>query len=147
MTPLSQERLKELLDYSPETGEFRWKVDIKYNIPADSLAGCVLKDRGYVQIRIDGSLYYAHRLAWLYVTGSWPSKCVDHINQNRADNSFSNLRDVSSSVNNANRKNVKGYHARPDGSFEAYAFKQYLGLYRTAEEARDAHLRAKRATS
>lgn len=59
--------------------------------------------QGYITIKIDGQIYFAHRLAWLYIYGEWPSNIIDHINRERDDNRICNLRDVSSSQNNLNR--------------------------------------------
>lgn len=59
--------------------------------------------QGYVVIKIKGRVYFAHRLAWLYIYGEWPSEIIDHINRERDDNRICNLRDVSSSQNNLNR--------------------------------------------
>jgi len=59
--------------------------------------------KGYITIKIHGRVYFAHRLAWLYIYGEWPSEIIDHINRERDDNRICNLRDVSSSQNNLNR--------------------------------------------
>jgi len=92
MSKLTQERLKEVLDYDPETGEFYrkevkqwWKFGdkVKYNI-----------NDGYKKINVDSKLYLAHRLAWLYIHGYFPEYGIDHINRIRGDNRILNLREV-----------------------------------------------------
>lgn len=103
MTKLTQSRLKELLTYDPATGEFRWRVTLGSRAHAGDLAGTT-KVEGYVQLQIDGRLYYAHRLAILYMTGKWPEKWVDHQNRSEDDNSYRNLRPSSVSQNAANSK-------------------------------------------
>lgn len=99
---LTQERLKELLDYEPETGNFFWRIRRGRGAPAGGIAGTPHKN-GYTSIKIDGGgPYLAHRLAWLYVTGEWPDE-LDHINRNKKDNRFTNLRECTRQQNQANR--------------------------------------------
>jgi hypothetical protein len=97
---LTQEYLKELLSYNPLTGEFVWIAPRK-RVIVGRVAGGLLK--GYVRICINKKTYWAHRLAWLYMTGKSPSKQIDHINHNRADNRFINLRECSHQENHRNR--------------------------------------------
>jgi len=80
---LTQERLKEVLFYDPDTGLFVWIIN-KRGVKAGTIAGCVAA-HGYIVIRIDGVLYYAHRLAIFYMTGEWPVE-VDHKKHIRHDN-------------------------------------------------------------
>lgn len=89
-TNLAHVRLSELLNYDPETGIFTWNVDRK-RVRKGDISGCPDK-AGYLQIGIDGKLYLAHRLAWFYIHGQWPSLEIDHINRDKADNRISNLR-------------------------------------------------------
>lgn len=97
-------RLMELLRYDPETGAFTHRVNIS-NRKAGDVAGCVHESRGnYCFISIDDKIYRAHKLAWLYVTGEWPDRLIDHRNLNRADNAFCNLRMATKSQNQANMK-------------------------------------------
>jgi hypothetical protein len=101
---LTAERLRELLDYDPETGRFIWRKDhpTAKHIKAGSVAG-TKNGRGYWVIGVAGAKYVAHRLAWLYVTGEWPAHLVDHENGDRLDNRFANLREATDSQNNFNR--------------------------------------------
>lgn len=69
--------------------------------------------RGWVNICFDGKTYAAHRLAWYYVTGEWPSMDIDHINRVRDDNRFANLRHISRAENLKNRA-VRRDSVRPD---------------------------------
>ena len=101
----TQARLKELLHYDEKTGAFTWKVKKGGRAVAGQHAGT--KDvRGYLVIRLDGVLYKAHRLAWLYSHGEWPEENIDHINRDRSDNRLKNLRLANQSLNmhNANRR-------------------------------------------
>lgn len=97
---LTQERLKELFEYRPETGEFIRKVS-RGRGKAGSVAGTSDKD-GYIIIGIDRERYKAHRLAFLYMDGKIPEE-VDHKNRITWDNRWDNLRDTTSSENNKNR--------------------------------------------
>jgi hypothetical protein len=90
----------ELFDYDPSVGTFVRRV-AKRPAKAGDVAGCV-DPSGYLRINVDGKLYWAHRLAWMYMTGAMPSGVIDHINQNKADNRFSNLRDTTYGLNNRN---------------------------------------------
>jgi len=85
------DRVHELLSYDPETGILRWRVDVS-NVKAGSEAGCLAN--GYVQIRIDGNLYYAHRIAHLLMIGHWPEGNPEHENRIRHDNRWVNIRDL-----------------------------------------------------
>ena len=73
---LSHERLLEALEYRPDTGQFFWRI-VGGPRSIGKLAGCI-KDTGYREIGLDGKLYKAHRLAWFYVYGAWPSERLDH---------------------------------------------------------------------
>lgn len=99
---ITADRLREVINYNPETGEFRWRVTLSQRALAGSIAGCNSPEK-YVRIRIDGKLYHGHRLAWLYVHGDLPPSGVDHKNLQRGDNRITNLRPATTSQNCANR--------------------------------------------
>ena len=107
---ITRARLREVLDYNSETGVFTWKID-RRSVKAGDEAGCSRSD-GYTDIRVDGVLYRANRLAWLYVHGTLPL-LVDHENTIRSDNRICNLRPATYSQNAANSKlskrNTSGY--------------------------------------
>jgi hypothetical protein len=88
---LTQDYLKSLLRYEPRSGQFFWLVD-KGRVGAGDKAGTTSR-RGYVDIKIDGRSYLAHRLAWLYMTGEFPIHEIDHINGNPSNNRWTNLRE------------------------------------------------------
>ena len=102
---ITQSRLKELLNYNPDTGVFTRKVTMGI-YRAGSEVGHVFKHRRthYRVIGADGGHYKAHRLAWLYVYGKLPDDQIDHEDGNGLNNSISNLRDVS---NSGNQKNAR----------------------------------------
>jgi hypothetical protein len=100
---ITQEQIKSLLDYNEEAGVFYWKVSAANNsIKVGSVAGS-LKKNGYIGIGIENKEYYAHRLAWLYVYGEFPSCQIDHINRVRSDNRLVNMRIVSNKINAQNQ--------------------------------------------
>lgn len=112
MAGLTQEYLKKILKYDPETGEFVWLVSPASQVKVGDIAGT--RDKGgYTLIQINYKLYKAHRLAYLYMNGYWPEGDMDHIDQNKSNNSWSNLRAASRSNNMANRpkqkNNTSGY--------------------------------------
>lgn len=94
--------VRSFLSYDPETGEFRWLLRKGWERGAGRVAGSK-KRRGYVDIGILGTVYQAHRLAWLHYHGEWPKQQIDHINRVRDDNRIVNLRDVSYLENARNK--------------------------------------------
>lgn len=100
---LTQSRLKELLSYDPETGIFiRLKANGKQSRwKAGTTSGSADKF-GYRMVIVDGHRYFAHRLAWLYMTGSWPAEDLDHRDRDKANNRWANLREATDSQNLCN---------------------------------------------
>lgn len=155
---LTQKELMDRLLYDPETGIFKW-LKIAPNQRErcerkDKVAGSV-NDRGYVKIRINGAWHSAHRLAWLYMVGQWPSEDIDHINLNKSDNRWDNLRAASPMQNRQNRtipkRNKTGFlgvahHNRLPNLFIAQYHKDgrnhVIGFFKRPEEAHAAYLKA-----
>jgi len=106
MVELTQKELKKILHYDPDTGIFTRLTDVVHNAAAGNIAGH-LSIIGYIQITLSYKRYYAHRLAWLYMTGCWPKHQIDHINHARDDNRFCNLREVNHADNQKNRTMYK----------------------------------------
>lgn len=143
---IDQKHLVLTLDYDPSTGIFTWKTPPTNCIQQGSEAGSI-GNHGYRQIQIDGKLYLAHRLAWLYAYGTYPENQIDHRNLIRSDNRLENLRCASSSQNKFNRQkqsnNTSGFKGvswyAPASKWRAQATigRKYhsLGLYDSASEA------------
>ena len=91
MNEVSVEKLRELLDYDPETGVLKWKKTVNSRAVKGSPAGN-LDPSGYVKLRIAGVLLRAHRVAWAIHHGVWPDDEIDHRNRVRNDNRIGNLR-------------------------------------------------------
>jgi len=143
---LTAERLRELLEYAPETGLFYWRKH-RGGVAAGQGAGSA-HSGGYRLIVIDGIHHYAHRLAWLHVHGEDPKQEIDHINGIRTDNRIANLRQCSRRENARNKRRqnsrFKGVVLRPaSGKWCAQiglnGRSVYLGIYDTAEAAAAAY--------
>ena len=102
---ITQEQLKKLLHYDPDTGVFTWLVS-RGKAAIGKVAGhvCLKNGKAYRFIGIDGELHRAHRLAWLYMTGDWPTYDIDHISGDGVDNRWVNFRDVPMLENSKNQR-------------------------------------------
>lgn len=154
---LTQRALQENYLYEPETGLFRHRFT-RGRKTAMAVAGA--KDaQGRINIGVNGKLYKAHRLAWLYVHGRWPNQCIDHINGNATDNRIENLREVTHAQNMQNLRKARsdstsglmGAMPLKRGTVKKWIAeirvngrKKYLGRFATAETAHVAFVNAKR---
>ena len=105
MPKLTQDELRRLIEYDPHTGVFTRKMPT--GIGGRFKAGEQLGNthsKGYINIPVRGRSYYAHRLAFLYMVGYLPEQTVDHINRDRSDNRWSNLREASHQCQSRNCK-------------------------------------------
>lgn len=155
MQEITQSRLKELFDYSAETGEFIRRVSTSPRAQTGSIAGCISSTTGYRRIKIDGHTFQAHRLVWLYAHGNFPTEQIDHISGVKTDNRLENLRECSQAENNQNQAPRTGgtsiypgvCWARQAQKWKARIWIQgkqkYLGLFANELEAYNAYLAAK----
>lgn len=102
---LTQERLKSLLRYDPETGVFTYR-DRKGRKMPGTVAGTD-EGRGYIAICLDYKRYRAAHLAWLYIYGRLPESQIDHKNGNPSDNRIENLRESTQAQNLQNLRSPK----------------------------------------
>lgn len=154
---ITQDELKQLLHYDPATGIFTRLVSRNARYFVGEQAGSVRKSGGRRYIVIDMDCYAAHRLAFLYMTGKWPTGEVDHRNTRPDDNRWDNLRDATKFVNQQNLRRAKrgnssgflGVHKRSGGGYRARIYADgrlsYLGTFDTPELAHSAYVAAKRA--
>jgi len=168
-TNLTQKQLKALLHYDPETGVFTWLPrdrDLFGNLRAFAMwnakysgkeAGMFHKVHKHKIIKINGSGLRSGRLAFLYMTGEWPPHEIDHINRDRQDDRWKNLRPATKSQNQANRSHntknglPRGVYLwcngnRPQTRYCSHITvnqkQTHLGLFDTAEQASDAYKKA-----
>lgn len=149
--PLTQEKLRELVEYDPGTGDFTRLVSVSPRALAGRKCGDI-DGKGYVRLRVDGARYLAHRLVWFYIYGAWPENEIDHINGDRTDNRLVNLREATRAQNAWNargwRKSASGLKGVSkscgEGRWRARALlngkEKQIGTYSTREEAEKAYL-------
>jgi hypothetical protein len=155
MPEITLARLRQVLDYSPQTGVFTWRERVAKCVHIGGVAGCKEKRIGYITIGVDGQIYKAHRLAWLYMTGNWPIKFIDHINGQKSDNRFENLREVcedgnAQNIRKPNKRNKSGFlgvirfQNKWRANITVNGKTRRIGDYNTPEEAHQAYLKSKR---
>ena len=146
----TQERVRELLHYDPDTGVFTWLVD-RENKKAGDVAG--KNDNGYIKIYFDRKSHGANRLAFIYMKGQITKRWIDHKDGDPLNNRWNNLREVEPWQNRANsrvrsdcRSGKKGATLLKNGRYHSQiTIKRkvtYLGVFDTADEAHQAYLTA-----
>lgn len=147
-TILTAARLREVLNYDPETGQFTWLISTG-NAKIGKAAGNQQRLRPHysrIRIRVDGVEYKANRLAWLYMTGEWPAGQVDHSDTNPMNNHWENLRIATPAENQWNvgirRNNTTGfagvYYDKRRKKYRA-ELHIHLGRFDTPEAAHEAY--------
>jgi hypothetical protein len=120
---LSPEDLRQLFRYSPATGALNWRKrsskwfrdgEGRYTAErscrvwntqcAGRPAFSVDTSTGYLRGSVVGRKAYAHRIIWAMQTGAWPAHEIDHLNGDRADNRWCNLRSVEKADNSKNQR-------------------------------------------
>lgn len=157
--PLTLSEAQKLLSYDPETGVFT-RLTSCGGYAKGTVAGCVMV-RGDRTISINRKRIKEHRLAWLFMTGNWPTKEIDHIDGNPQNNRFANLREATSAQNKQNRHvarkdnkhgliGVYKHGVSKDGApvwrarIQTDGKCKHIGLFDSAEKAQAAYLMAKR---
>lgn len=101
MPELTQDRVKELFDYDPDTGVLTRKITTLANAIKGHVAGFSGGD--YLQVSVKKIHYKIHRIIWLWVYGDLPVE-VDHENHIGTDNRLCNLHAVDHKQNTRNQK-------------------------------------------
>jgi hypothetical protein len=138
---ITAERARRLLHYDPDTGVLLRLISTSRNARAGDVAGSV-GSKGYLAVKLDGRRYQTHRIIWLWMKGEWPKADIDHINGDRTDNRWCNLREATNSQNQANRprpannrSGSKGISwCKRNGKWEA-GIKRHLGWFDTPGSA------------
>jgi len=143
---ITKQYLDSILRYDPISGLFYWVLTRCSVAKAGSIAGTIRPD-GYTRLRVKGRLHYAHRLAWLAYYGFNTQLEIDHIDQNRLNNSIVNLRQVTRQdnqknkcINVKNRSGVLGVHFFKErnkwvASISLNNKNVYLGIYESFFDA------------
>jgi hypothetical protein len=147
---LTETALRKLLSYDPNTGQFTWIAYSARYTPGKIAGG---SGKRYLGVRIDGKIHYLHRLVFLYMTGKMPEGQVDHINGDKKDNRWCNLRGCTPAENQQNRHRAAKSSktgalgvCAGNGAFIAQGCKdgvrKHLGTFSTIEAARAARVEA-----
>lgn len=135
MSCLTADSLRKVLVYDEVFGQFYRKNDTRNGFKAGEILGSKTTT-GYWRIVINKKEYLAHRLAWLYMTGAWPDKDIDHKNGNPLDNRWENLRVCSKRESNLNRgvmsnsrSGIKGVKLLESGRYQVLVDNKSYGTY------------------
>ena len=135
--------VKELFEYNKDTGTITWKKRLSNNTQIGKPAGTKRKDKQglLIQFSHEGKKYrfQGARIIWFLATGEDPSDlCIDHINGDRNDNRFDNLRLATHRENTWNRRGVKGYSRNRNSwrvDIRSFGVSLACGSFKTEEEA------------
>lgn len=140
---LTQGVLKTLISYDPATGALSWRMS-RPGVPVGKKLGWLYKN-GYLYAQVCGKRFLVHRLCFLYMMGSWPKEDIDHIDGDRTNNIWSNLREATRAQNlanrsaNLNRDLPKNVYKQKNGKFRVHlkkdGIRQHVGYFTTLEEA------------
>ena len=101
------ERVRQVFWYNRQTGELIWIIQIGSRTIPGKRAGSVHTDQdGYKsrKVFLDGRQYQASHLIWIWMTGEWPKRTIDHKNVDSLDDRWNNLREAGASQQKQNNK-------------------------------------------
>jgi len=150
-TLITQEELKDYLHYNPETGIFIRRIKTS-NANIGDIVGST-DVHGYKQAGIKGNMYKLHRMAFLYMGKPMPEQ-VDHINHQKTDNRWCNLRSATAQINQRNKtiqkNNTSGFNgvwwhkqrSKWVAEIKINRKKNYLGIFKDKQDAINARQEA-----
>lgn len=164
---LTAARIRDLLEYCPDTGVFTWKHEKRTGFnnsalmhAAGGIAGTPRKADGRIVIRLEGKTYLGYRLAWAWMTGRWPLEEIDHIDGDSTNDRFVNLREAGRRKNQENIRKAQackksssflGVYANKKGRTKPWRAaithdgrQKCLGYFMTEAEAHTAYIAEKR---
>lgn len=140
--------LRENMHYDADTGIFSWAKPGYGRTVGKHIGAGKNSAKNYLALKINGAIFYAHRVAWFYIHGEWPKGQIDHIDGDKFNNAIANLR-VATSAQNAARRKTTRFIGPSRGVFPHGAgfvarihhngVRHYLGYFPEAEKAKEAY--------
>jgi hypothetical protein len=151
---IDAKNVRSLFNYDPLSGDLIWKIRPSIRVRSVGAIAGYVSNNGYRRVEFDGRSYLAHRIIWLWMTRKWPLHQIDHIDLNRANNRWTNLREATRAQNQWNTRprkkgRPKGVHLVKEGRKKpwianicANGTKRRLGYFVSSNEAAEAYQRA-----
>lgn len=144
---ITHEAILDAFTYDPLTGVLVWRVG---NMRGKRTGYEDPSTKGYRRIYWGGAHYLEHVIIWVYMTGTFPAKQIDHKDRCKTNNAWKNLREVSASQNNFNRGKLKNNKTgvvgvswnKHKGKWDATWGRYKLGAFEHFEEAVAARAKA-----
>ena len=141
---LPPEYIQSIFNYDAEKGILTHKK--RHAVKEGAIASYVM-NHGYAGVKIHQKLYLVHRIIWTFVTGQWPKLDIDHINCDKTDNRWSNLREATRTENcmngRARRHHLKGAYVQKNGRWQSHikirGLHCHLGTFLTEKDANAAY--------
>jgi hypothetical protein len=144
---LTADYVREILAYDPDTGELTWRATKSGRRSKTAGTAGVWGNHGKRRrtITIDGVIYKAHRVIWLWMTGEWPERDIDHEDRDSLNNRWKNLRLGTKVLNSRNRSmsrnNTSGTtgvffdKAKKTNPWRVEVWSTYIGVFPTKTAA------------
>ena len=145
----TQKQLLKAFSYDPRTGFVGHRLTHGRAV-AGTRAGNV-STLGYRRVGYGGFVYFEHVIIWIIMTGTQPKSDIDHVDRNKSNNAWNNLRIGTRQQNSANARSRRGSVglkgvARHGARYRAQIGVGYksvhLGVFATPEMAHAAYCAA-----